>query len=63
MSAVETWKRIRALRAERIGDGELLRRLGLRRSSLHLHPERVTLRTALKIARICRALLMGLRDR
>lgn len=58
VSAVATWRRIRALQAERVTRAEISRRLGLRRSGLRLHPDRVTLKTALKLRRICRALLM-----
>jgi hypothetical protein len=62
VSAVDTWKRIRALKAERVSASAISRRLGLRRGGLALHADRVTLKNALKVRLLCRALLMGPRD-
>ena len=62
VSAVDTWKRIRALKAERVTAGAISRRLGLRRCGLALHADRVTLKNALKVRLLCRALLMGRDD-
>lgn len=58
VSASETWKRIRSLRAEHLTDSEISRRLGLRRRGLRVATDRVTLITALKVRRLCRSLLM-----
>jgi hypothetical protein len=62
VSATATWRRIRQLQAERFTRTEIARRLGVQRHGLALHTDRVTLRNALKVQRLCRALLMGRDD-
>lgn len=57
ISAKDTWIRIRQLKAAHLTDRDILQRLGLRRRALHVHPDRVRLRTALKVRLLWRALL------
>lgn len=58
ISAVETWRRIRQLKAERLTQAEIARRLGLKRPLLQLDTDVVTLRNAIKIRRLHRQLIL-----
>lgn len=54
ISAVETWRRIRQLKAEQFSEAEIARRIGLTRPELRLHPDRVRVKTMLLIRRLHR---------
>lgn len=54
VDAKETWKLIHRLMAERFTKAMIARALGLRGKSLKLHPDRVTVRNALKVRRLFR---------
>ena len=62
ISAKDTWIKIRQLKAERLTERDILTRLGLQRRALHWHPDKVTLRTALKVRLLCRQLLLDMRE-
>lgn len=58
ISAVEAWRRIRQLQVERVSRTELSRRLGLQPRPLRVHPDRVKLRTLLRIRHLYRQLVL-----
>ncbi|HYX83239.1 MAG TPA: hypothetical protein VE714_12645 [Gemmatimonadales bacterium] len=55
--AVDAWRRIRSLKAERFTQAEIARRLGLKTPVLQLSGDVITLRNHLKIRRLARQLL------
>jgi hypothetical protein len=62
VSASETWRRIRQLRPELDTQGEIARRLGLKRPIVELHtgPDaKTTMRTLLRVKRLHRLILTG----
>lgn len=54
VAAARTWKLLRQMLPEFGGEAELARCLGLHRPYLRMHPERVTVRTALRVLRLYR---------
>lgn len=62
ISAVETWRKIRQLKADRLSQAEIARRLGYRFTGRLFGRRFITLRNALKVRRLCRALLIGVKD-
>jgi hypothetical protein len=56
-SASTTWRLLRSLRIEGFTKAEIARRLGLRRPRLSVHPERVTLRTVLRVQWLYRTVM------
>lgn len=58
ISAAQTAKQIQALLIERCTHAQIARALGRRTRTFRL-PDRITLRTALKVRRLYRALMLG----
>lgn len=58
ISAVEAHRKIRQLKAERLSKAEIARRLGLKRPILEWHPERIRIKSALRLHRLIRELML-----
>ena len=60
--AAVTWKRLRQMIPEFGSEAEIARRLGLQKPELQLHRRLVTVRNALKVARLWRLTMLESRD-
>jgi hypothetical protein len=58
VDAKQMWKQIKAMRVERMTYAEIARRLGLHTPRLYLHPDRVTLKSLLRVRALYQRLML-----